>query len=162
MQTTTQIATHFRQLYFGGNWTYANMKDTLTGVDWQMATSSISSFNTIATLVFHVGYYITVESKVLKGGPLEGSDKLSFEHPPVTSAEAWQALLDKTFAEASLFADAIEQLPDTILFEDFGNGKYGNYYRNLHGIIEHTHYHLGQITLLKKLLSEKGHNATVS
>jgi len=30
--------------------------------------------------------------------------------------------------------------------------KYGNYYRNFHGIIEHCHYHLGQIVLIKKML----------
>jgi hypothetical protein len=28
--------------------------------------------------------------------------------------------------------------------------KYGNYYRNIHGIIEHIHYHLGQIVLIEK------------
>ena len=32
--------------------------------------------------------------------------------------------------------------------------KYGNYFRNLTGIIEHLHYHLGQIVLIKKLIAE--------
>ena len=31
---------------------------------------------------------------------------------------------------------------------------HGNYYRNLHSIIEHTYYHLGQISLIKKILNE--------
>ena len=31
--------------------------------------------------------------------------------------------------------------------------KYGTYYRNFHGLIEHAHYHLGQIVLIKKLVA---------
>ncbi len=44
----------------------------------------------------------------------------------------------------------IEQLPESKLWETFSDEKYGNYYRNIHGIIEHIHYHLGQIVLIKK------------
>jgi len=46
----------------------------------------------------------------------------------------------------------IEQLPEAKLGEIFSEEKYGTYYRNIHGIIEHTHYHLGQIVLIKKIL----------
>ena len=35
--------------------------------------------------------------------------------------------------------------------KEFFHEKYGNYYRNLHGVIEHAHYHLGQIALIKKM-----------
>jgi hypothetical protein len=47
----------------------------------------------------------------------------------------------------------VEQLPEARLWDDFSNGKYGNYYRNITGIIEHLHYHLGQIVLIKKMLT---------
>jgi hypothetical protein len=91
--------------------------------------------------------------KVLKGGPLEANDKYSFELPPIQSQSDWENLLNKTWAEAEAFALLIEQLPDEILLEHFTDEKYGNYYRNFHGIIEHTHYHLGQIALIKKIIS---------
>jgi hypothetical protein len=55
---------------------------------------------------------------------------------------------------AETFAGLVEQLPDAILLENFTDGKYGNNYRNLHGVIEHTHYHLGQIVLVKKILQQ--------
>lgn len=48
----------------------------------------------------------------------------------------------------------LETLDEAKLFEDFADPKYGNYYRNLLGIIERTHYHLGQIVLIKKLLKD--------
>jgi hypothetical protein len=56
--------------------------------------------------------------------------------------------------DAALFANAIEQLDDTILQKKFTAAKYGNYFKNLVGIIEHTHYHLGQIVILHKLIKE--------
>ncbi len=121
-------------------------------VTLEQATTKIHSFNTIATLVFHINYYIDAVLKVLQGAPLNAKDELSFNHPQFESETEWQAFLTKVWEEAETFAGLIEQLPDSKLEEYFTNEKYGNYFRNLHGIIEHTHYHLGQIVLLKKLL----------
>ena len=152
MNLSAHIAKHFRDVHFGGNWTSVNLKDTLAGVTWQQATTQVHGFNTIAALVFHINYYVSAVLKVLQGGLLEAHDKYSFDLPPVTSAEDWEKLLDKSWTDAVNFANAIGQLPEHKLWEDFTDKKYGNYYRNLHGIIEHTHYHLGQIVLIKKML----------
>jgi len=154
MNLATQIAKHLRDVHFGGNWTAVNLKDSLAGVDWQQATTKVHSFNTIAVLVYHMNYYIGVVMKVLQGEPLNASDKYSFDLPPIQSQEDWEKLLDKTWTEAENFALLVEQLPESRLWEDFSENKYGNYYRNLHGIIEHVHYHLGQIVLIKKLLPQ--------
>jgi uncharacterized damage-inducible protein DinB len=154
MLFTSQIAKHLREIHFGGNWTSVNLKDTLADVSWQQATTKLYSFNTIAILVYHINYYISAVLKVLEGGPLDASDKYSFTHPPIQSQEDWQKLLDKVWAEAEKFATLIEQLPESRLGENFAGEKYGSYYRNLHGIIEHSHYHLGQIVLIKKILQQ--------
>ena len=95
---------------------------------------------------------------VLQGEPLNASDKYSFDHPPIQSQENWEKLLDKTWSDAENFASLIEQLPESKLSETFLDEKYGNYYRNIHGIIEHTHYHLAQIVLIKKLLLKAHEN----
>ena len=137
------------------NWTASNLKDHLKDVTWQQATTQVYSLNTIASLVFHVNYYVSAILKVLQGEPLNAHDKYSFDLPPIKTQEDWQKLLDKTFTDAENFASLVEQLPETKLGEDFSDTKYGNYYRNLHGVIEHTHYHLGQIVLIKKILTEK-------
>lgn len=146
------IAQHLREVHFGGNWTSVNLRDTLKNVDWEQATAQMDSFNTIASLVYHIRYYISAVLQVIQGGPLTASDKYSFDHPVIDSPQAWQQLLDKTWSDAEAFAAAIEQLPDNRLQELFADEKYGTWYRNLQGIIEHTHYHLGQIVLLKKML----------
>lgn len=152
MNTSTQIAKHLREVHFGGNWTWVNLKDSLEGITWQHAIAKVESFNTIAVLVFHMNYYVSAILKVLQGEPLNSSDKHSFDHPPIGSEEDWQRMLDKTWAEAEQLAGLIEQLPDVKLGEIFAAEKYGIYYRNLQGLIEHTHYHLGQIVLIKKML----------
>jgi len=119
---------------------------------WQQATTQVYSFNTIASLVYHMNYYVSAVLKVLEGGPLDASDKLSFNLPPIQSEEDWQKLLDKTWTEAENFAALIEALPEQKLGEPFSDGKYGTYYRNIHGVIEHIHYHLGQIVVLRKII----------
>jgi len=130
----------------------------LAGVTWQQATTQVYSFNTIATLVYHTNYYVSAVLKVLQGEPLDAHDKYSFDLPPIQSREDWETLLNKTWADAENFAVLVEQLPESRLWEDFLGKKYGNYYRNLHGIIEHTHYHLGQIVLIKKILLQADKN----
>lgn len=158
MNLPAQLAKHLKDVHFGGNWTSSNLKDNLTDVNWQQATTQVHSFNTIATLVYHVNYYISAVLKVLQGEPLEAGDKYSFDLPPIESQRDWDNLLDKTFADAETFTLLIEQLPEHKLWENFTDEKYGTYYRNIQGIIEHTHYHLGQIALIKKILLQAAEN----
>ena len=158
MSLTAQIANHLRAVYFGGNWTSVDLKDNLADVTWQQATTQVYTFNTIATLVYHMNYYVCAVLTALQGQPLSAHDKYSFDHPPILSQEDWEKLLDKTWTDAESFASLIEQLPESELWEDFSDNKYGNYYRNIHGIIEHNHYHLGQIVLIKKILLQADKN----
>jgi uncharacterized damage-inducible protein DinB len=153
MQITTQIAQHFRGIYFGKNWTSVNMQEILSGIDYKQATTSIANCNTIAALVYHTNYYVSAVLKVLQGETLNAHDKFSFDVPTIKSETEWEQLKEKSFNEATQFAALIEQIPDEQLLNVFSQEKYGNYYRNLHGIIEHTHYHVGQIAIIKKLLT---------
>lgn len=152
MTSTQQIAKHLRDVHFGGNWTAVNLRDTLADVTWQRATSRVGSFHTIAELVFHMNYYISATIKVLKGGSLDAKDALSFDGPQIASEEDWSNLLSKSWSDAEDLASLIERLPDEQLCEYFVDEKYGTYYRCLAGPVEHCHYHLGQIALVKSML----------
>lgn len=155
MNPAAQIAKQLRAVFFGGNWTDSNLKDNLADVTWQEAITQVHGFNTIATLTYHVNYYISGVKQVLEGGTLDIKDKFSFAHPPINSQADWEVLLTNAWAEAEAFASLIEQLPEEQLWADFTDEKYGSYYKNLHGIIEHLHYHLGQIVLIKRLVRAK-------
>lgn len=152
MNLPQHIAKNFRDVHCGGNWTAVNLRDALKDVSWQQATTKVGDFNTIATLVYHIHYFVHVTLKVLRGDPLEGNDTFSFDHPPITSEADWKGFLDTVWSDAEAFAELVERLPEEKIFQDMADPKYGTWYRNLNGIIEHTHYHLGQIQLIKKLL----------
>jgi hypothetical protein len=152
MNITKYIAKHLREIYFGGNWTTSNFKDTISDITWQQATQKVYDFNTIATLTFHTTYYVAALLKVLQGGPLDAKDALSFIHPTINTQQDWEQLLNKAWIDAEAAAMLIENMPDIKLHENFTDEKYGNYYRNIHGMIEHMHYHLGQIVLIKKII----------
>jgi hypothetical protein len=155
MKVAEQIARHLREVHFGGNWTASNLKDKLADVTWQQATTQVYSFHTIAALVYHMNYFVGAVLKVLQGGPLDAKDKFSFDCPPIESDEDWVALLDKTWADVENTATLIERLPENVLWDDFAGDKYGSCYRNFHGVVEHCHYHLGQIVLIKKILADE-------
>ena len=152
MSLPAHIAKHVREVHFGGNWTAVSLKETLANVTWQQATTRVHELNSIAALVYHLNYYVRAVLKVMQGGPLDAHDKFSFDCPPISSPEDWDSLVQKTWTDAETFATLLEQLPEQQLWQTMADEKYGNYYRNVHGIIEHTHYHLGQIVLIKKLI----------
>jgi uncharacterized damage-inducible protein DinB len=153
MTTPQQLAKHLRDFYNGGNWTAVNLKDTLEGITWEQAVTKVHDFNTIAMLLFHINYYVDAVIKVFQGNTLKASDKYAFDVKPITSEKDWQQLKDHVFSQAEVFAALIESMDEKKLPEVFEDAKYGTYFRNILGIIEHAHYHLGQIMLIKKILN---------
>ncbi|MCC6762849.1 MAG: DUF1572 family protein [Chitinophagaceae bacterium] len=147
-----QIAVHFQQVYHGGNWASSYYKSVMADIDWEMANQTMGGCNSIASLFFHTQYYIGIVLKVLQGGPLQGSDKESFVHPPVHNEAEWEAYKTQAWQQADAFAAALANLPESHLWQDFIKPEYHSYYWQMHGLIEHLHYHLGQIVVLKKIL----------
>jgi hypothetical protein len=155
MFLTKEIARHVREVHFGENWTDSCLKDQLEDVNWLEATTQIHELNTISSLAYHINYYIVAVIGVLQNKPLVAQDKESFNLPPISSQEDWNNLLEKIWADAEQFAKLIENFPEEKLFEDMSDKKYGSFYRNFQGIIEHFYYHLGQIAFIKKIIREK-------
>lgn len=149
------MARHAREVFYGGNWTGVNLRNVLQGLSFETAMARMGDSNSIATLVYHISYYISIQLRVLKGEPLEGSDKDSFNIPHIGSQQDWEQLLDRVWQEADEYLALLGLLPDNRLSEIFVKEKYGSWQRNILGLIEHTHYHLGQIVLLKKWLEKK-------
>jgi hypothetical protein len=154
MKSTSEIAKRFREVILNGTWVAStNYKHQLTDLNWKIATAKFNSLNTIAALAQHIHYYINGVKNVFKGGNLEIKDKYSFYFPPIQSQNEWESFLTKFFNDAEEFASLVEQMPEEKLKEVFVDEKYGTYQRNIDAMIEHSYYHLGQIVLLKKILS---------
>lgn len=156
MNTTgNQLAAHLRQVFFGGNWTASDMRTALKEIDHVKAVTRVDSLNTIAALVYHIGYYIETVLQVFEKNSLDAHDRFSYDHPPVRNEEDWLAMQEKLWQQAGQLATYVERMPEEKWQEPFFGEKYGSFYRNILGIIEHSHYHLGQITLIGKMLKNK-------
>ncbi len=154
MKSTSEIASRFREIILNGTWVAnTNYKLQLENLDWETAIKPIENLNTIAVLAQHIDYYISGLNQVFKGGTLDIKDKFSFDFPPFQSQEEWENFLDKFWNDSEEFASLIEQMPEEKLNEPFVDEKHGTYRRNIDCMIEHSYYHLGQIVLIKKLLT---------
>jgi uncharacterized damage-inducible protein DinB len=151
---STKLANRFREVILNGQWiANTNFKDQLTNLSVKEATTSVGRLNSIALLTFHIHYYIAGVLQVLEGGILDIKDQFSFDLPSLTSQADWEQLTNHLWRDAERFAQLLEQMPDSKLNDVFVDVKYGTYLRNIDGMIEHSYYHLGQVVLIKKLLS---------
>lgn len=154
MKCTYEAAKRFREVILNGTWVAnTNYKHQLTNLSWTIATTEFSSLNTIALFAQHIHYYIKGVKDVFKGGSLNIKDSFSFDFPPIRSQNEWEAFLTRFWNDAEEFASLIEQMPEEKFQEVFVDERYGTYQRNIEGMIEHSYYHLGQIVLIKKILS---------
>lgn len=154
MKKTTQLAQRFREVILNGTWVAnTNYKHQLSDLDWKTANTHLATLNSIAALAQHIHYYIAGVNQALQGGSLDIRDQYSFDFPLIVSQQEWETFLEKLWADAETFASLVEALPDERLEDYFVSEKYGTYQRNIDGMMEHCYYHLGQIVLIRKLLS---------
>ena len=148
-------AKRLSEVLLDGHWiTNINYQEVIADLSWEEATTQINSYNTIALLTFHVNYYLKGVLQVLNGGTLDIRDKYSYDAPPLDSSEKWDALRNEFIVTAESFVGKVQEMSDADLDAPFVDPKYGNYQRNLDGMIEHAYYHLGQMALIKKSIRE--------
>lgn len=147
------LANRLEEVFLSGQWiANTNYMDSIQDITYVQAIQKHHDFNTIALLVFHINYYLEGILNVFEGGPLEIRDKHSFDMPPLRSSEEWQQVKNTFENNAINFIHAVRQMSDLQLNAPFVKSEYGTYERNIEGVIEHSYYHLGQISLLRKLI----------
>jgi uncharacterized damage-inducible protein DinB len=109
--------------------------------------------HSIAALAQHVHYYIAGILNVFNGGNLDIKDIYSFDFPPIHTIEQWHTFLAVFWTDAASFTQKLEEMDENTLNSIFVKKEYGTYYFNINTLIEHSYYHLGQIVLIKKLIS---------
>ncbi|HEX6914759.1 MAG TPA: DinB family protein [Chitinophagaceae bacterium] len=147
MKLIEAIAEHFYQVNYGDNWTDVAVRDVLANISYEQSVKKTGNANTIAMLLHHMDFY----NRVVYDRLLEGSKQFKHEDSlevNIQSEADWQALQKRYFEMVDLIHQTILGLDESRLFEK----KTANtLYKNLHGLVEHIHYHLGQIVILKKL-----------
>ena len=153
------LANRLKEVLLNGKWiANTNFKEEITNISWEQAIEKVETLNTIALLTFHVNYYIKGLLNVFEGGNLEIKDKFSFDMPEITSEKDWLQLVDEFVNNAEKFIDHVEKMDNNLLNQPFVNEAYGSYERNIEAQIEHSYYHLGQVSLIKKLIMQRQQN----
>jgi uncharacterized damage-inducible protein DinB len=151
----TTLASRLREVLLDGHWiANTNYKDQLESINWKQAIQKVDNLNTIAALTFHINYYMEGLLNVFNGGKLEISDKYSFDLSEIKTEQDWNQLLNRFLTNAEHFAGKVEQMDDAIFDQPFVDEKYGSYLRNIEGVIEHSYYHLGQVSLIRKMITQ--------
>jgi hypothetical protein len=153
MERNRTIASRLREVFLNGHWiANTNYKEQIQGIHWHQAIQKHYQLNSIAALIYHINYYLGGLLNAFESGKLEISDKYSFDLPPITSEMDWNKLVNEFLVNAEAFAHKVEQFEDAQFDMPFIDEKYGSFLRNIEGVIEHSYYHLGQISLIRKLI----------
>lgn len=155
MERKIDLANRLREVLLSGKWiANTNFKEQIQSIHWEHAIKKINNLNTISLLTFHINYYLKGLLNVLNGGDLEIKDKYSFDLKEIKSKEDWDVLKNDFITNATLFITKVEQIDENKLDHPFVQVQYGTYLRNIEAVIEHSYYHLGQISLLKKMMDD--------
>jgi uncharacterized damage-inducible protein DinB len=155
MTGNLEIANRLREVLLNGKWiAHTNFKEQILSISWEQSIQKVDNLNTIALLTFHINYYIKGLLNVINGGNLDIRDKYSFDLPEIKSKMDWNDLVNEFISNAEMFADKVEQMEEGTLNQPFVDEKYGSYSRNIEAIIEHSYYHLGQVSLIRKIITQ--------
>ena len=153
MTRNLAIANRLREVLLDGKWiANTNFKEQILSVSWEQAIQKVGNLNTIALLTFHINYYLAGLLNVFNGGKLEIKDKYSFDLPEIRSEKDWNKLVNDFLSNSEMFVKQVEQMDESMLDQPFAEEKYGSYLRNIEGVIEHSYYHLGQVSLIRKMI----------
>ena len=150
------LANRLKEVLLNGKWiANTNFKDQITNITWEQAVEKVENLNTIAMLTFHINYYLKGLLNVFEGGNLEIKDKYSFDMPEIKSESNWNSLVNDFVSNAEKFINHVEKMDDNLLIQPFVKEEYGSYLRNIEAQIEHCYYHLGQVSLINKMIKQR-------
>lgn len=152
---TELLSRNLLQVYVGTNWTERNLKDVLEKITYAESNHEFSFSASIKTLAFHLHYFAKVTLEALKTGKLIAHDRDSWKAEHIDSEEKWNALIQELIQIGKDFSHHIKGMTDEEMLDFLDDPKYGSTYDNVQGIIEHHHYHLGQISLLKNMIQSQ-------
>lgn len=159
MGITEAIAQHVLDVHQGNNWTEVDLAHTLHDVTLAEATTCTpASPNTIAALLHHLTFWNRVMARRAQGQSTEVGPANGFDAPVLRTEQDWADLRADNLRSAQELAAAIRAFDEANL-EAAILPNYASAYKNLQGAVEHLHYHLGQLVILKNLVRYQAANA---
>lgn len=152
MTETKRIEDQLQRAFNGEAWHGPSLMAILEGVTaTQAAARPLNGGHSIWELVLHIAAWEQAGVRRLGGDRAALSDTEDWPTVSDTSEPAWEQTKETLRAGHGEFEAAISKLDDSRLDQPIVEGL-ATVYVTLHGIIQHTLYHAGQIAILKKAL----------
>lgn len=150
MSYVRRISSQLRRAYEGQAWHGPSLREILDGVTAeQAARKPLAEAHSIWELVLHISAWESAVVKMLEGEYTETPDEGDWPVVEDTSGAAWQQTLQALESKHMRLRDAVARFDEERLNEPLAAGKPSAYFA-IHGVIQHTLYHAGQIALLKR------------
>ena len=159
-----RIADQLRRAFSGDPWHGSPIRDLLEGITGEQAWAHpLPSAHNIWDLVLHIEVYLDVAFKATEGTPMPRLFGTEQDWPTATdrSASAWTGTMQRLLESCERLAQAIDEFADQRLQDSVPGREYDFYYL-LHGIVQHSLYHAGQIAMLKKAVTAEVRDVTAS
>jgi len=154
VRETERIADQLKRAFYGDAWHGPSVREALEGVTAEIAFARpLPNAHTIWELVHHIAAWADIVRRRIERENVKVTGELDF--PPVTdpSETGWQQSLKRLETAESELRKTALQIPESRLEEPAVEGG-SLVYVQLHGVVQHSLYHAGQIVLLKKALLE--------
>jgi uncharacterized damage-inducible protein DinB len=150
MREAERIAEQMRKMFEGGAWHGPAVLEVLAGVNAKTATARpIPGAHNIWELVLHLSATQDVLLRRLGGERAGLTDEEFWPPTPAATDAEWQRTLEVLKRQDEALRRAVAAFPDERLGDPLMAGGTPAY-DNLHGHVQHSAYHAGQIALLKK------------
>jgi uncharacterized damage-inducible protein DinB len=151
MSEVGRIVDHLQRIWDGEPFHGPAVSTLLAGVAARAAFARpLKGAHSIAEIARHIGTWEDVVRRRLGGEVIDGlPDDQDWPDASAASPEAWEAIRRELGDRHARLEGAVAALPESRLAEPVAARDYDVRYM-LHGIVQHTLYHAGQIALLKK------------
>ena len=156
MREAERIADQLKRAHEGGAWHGPAIDELLRGVTaGQAAARPFEGAHSIWELVAHAEAWERAILRRLNGDPAQiYQTEEDWSSQSDVSEEAWAALRRKLTETYVALREAVLKLDDAQLDEPILPNM-STRYASLHGAVQHTLYHAGQIALVRKALGLK-------
>jgi len=152
MSESKRVSNLYQSIYNGNPWLEVTLANTLENITAEQAYRKINpNLNTIWEIVNHLIQWRRNILRRVQGEIITTPDHNYFV-PILDSSEAsWEQSLQSLAKSQEMWNACLSDFNDAD-FEKIDQNNNHNFYEDIHGIIQHDVYHLGQIVILKKLL----------
>lgn len=155
MSEVERIIEQHRRMVHGDAWHGPSLLQSLAGVDAAGATKRTDvCVHSIWQIALHTLHWQRVACRKVGGDLAPPADHQNWRTVEDASDEAWRAALRDVEKCSDEFRESIASLDDAALERPI-DGEPNSPYVLLHGVIEHTAYHIGQICLIKQAFQRR-------